>query len=207
MISLVSRDLRKTVARFQQELGQRPGLARPDLTLITDPPARDARDQRDERPTTDGSAPASGNGMSSSGNGEWPSGTIKWFDVRKGFGFIEREGASDVFVHFSAIEGDGYRRLEEGQQVEFEVGPGRTRRAGQAGARPRRRLTRPPYALAVDRLRAILLLRSGLALFLFGVGVVLLVTGSVVFGVFALVAAAVNVTLIVVIARKARHPG
>jgi CspA family cold shock protein len=57
--------------------------------------------------------------------GEWPSGTIKWFDARKGFGFIEREGNSDVFVHFSAIEGSGYRRLEEGQQVEFEVGPGR----------------------------------------------------------------------------------
>ena len=124
VISLVSRDLRKTVARFQQELGQRPGLARPDLTLITDPPARDARDQRDDRPTTNGSAPASRR-TPSSGNGAWPSGTIKWFDVRKGFGFIEREGASDVFVHFSAIEGDGYRRLEEGQQVEFEVGPGR----------------------------------------------------------------------------------
>ena len=57
--------------------------------------------------------------------GDRPSGTIKWFDSRKGFGFIEREGASDVFVHFSAIEGDGDRRLEEGQAVEFEVGPGR----------------------------------------------------------------------------------
>jgi CspA family cold shock protein len=125
VISLVSRDLRKAVARFQQELGQRPGLARPDLTLITDPPTRETRDQRDERPTTNGSAPASGDGTPSSGNGAWPSGTIKWFDDRKGFGFIEREGASDVFVHFSAIEGDGYRRLEEGQQVEFEVGPGR----------------------------------------------------------------------------------
>jgi len=56
----------------------------------------------------------------------------------------------------------------------------------------------------VDRLRAILLLRAGLALFLFGLGVVLLVTGSVVFGVFALVASLVNAALIVVIARKAR---
>jgi uncharacterized membrane protein len=59
----------------------------------------------------------------------------------------------------------------------------------------------------VDRLRAILLLRSGLALFLFVLGVVLLATGSVVFGVFAVAAAAVNATLIVVLARKARHPG
>ena len=56
----------------------------------------------------------------------------------------------------------------------------------------------------MDRLRAILLLRAGLALFLFGLGVVLLVTGSVVFGVFALVASLVNAALIVVIARKAR---
>ena len=57
------------------------------------------------------------------------------------------------------------------------------------------------------RLRAILLLRGALALFFLALGVVLLVTGSVVFGVFALVAAAVNVTLIVVIARKARQTG
>ena len=52
-------------------------------------------------------------------------GTVKWFNEGKGFGFIERAGDSDVFVHFSAIEGDGFRRLEEGQQVEFQVGPGR----------------------------------------------------------------------------------
>ena len=57
----------------------------------------------------------------------------------------------------------------------------------------------------MGRLRAILLLRSGLALFLFGLGVVLLATGSVVFGVFAVVAAIVNASLIVVIARKARR--
>ena len=206
MISLVSPRPAQGGGALQQELGQRPGSPAPTSTLITDPPARDARDQRDERPTTNGAPLSSGNGTPSSGNGEWPSGTIKWFDARKGFGFIERDGDSDVFVHFSAIEGDGYRRLEEGQQVEFEVGPGRRGEQAKQGARPRRRLTRPPYALAVDRLRAILLLRSGLALFLFGVGVVLLATGSVVFGVFALVAASVNVTLIVVIARKARHP-
>jgi superfamily II DNA/RNA helicase/cold shock CspA family protein len=116
VVSLVSRDQRKAVARFQQELGQRPGLARPDLTLLSDPPARDVREDRAPRPSN-AAVPAR--------DGDWPSGTIKWFDARKGFGFIERDGASDVFVHFSAIEGDGYRRLEEGQQVEFEVGPGR----------------------------------------------------------------------------------
>jgi CspA family cold shock protein len=52
-------------------------------------------------------------------------GTVKWFNSEKGFGFIAREGGDDVFVHFSAIEGTGYKSLEEGQQVEFEVGPGR----------------------------------------------------------------------------------
>jgi CspA family cold shock protein len=52
-------------------------------------------------------------------------GTVKWFNNEKGFGFIEREGEPDVFVHFSAIEGTGYRGLEEGQKVEFEVGAGK----------------------------------------------------------------------------------
>ncbi len=52
-------------------------------------------------------------------------GTVKWFNGTKGFGFIAREGAPDVFVHYSAIQGSGYRSLEEGQKVEFtlEQGP------------------------------------------------------------------------------------
>ncbi len=52
-------------------------------------------------------------------------GTVKWFNAEKGYGFISREGGKDVFVHFSAIQGNGYRTLEEGQKVEFEVGPGK----------------------------------------------------------------------------------
>ncbi len=51
-------------------------------------------------------------------------GTVKWFNPEKGYGFISREDGPDVFVHFSAIEGEGYRNLEEGQQVEFEVTEG-----------------------------------------------------------------------------------
>ena len=51
--------------------------------------------------------------------------TVKWFNSEKGFGFIQREGGDDVFVHFSAIQGDGYRSLEDGQRVEFDVAPGR----------------------------------------------------------------------------------
>ncbi|AQM40802.1 MULTISPECIES: cold-shock protein CspD [Staphylococcus] len=48
-------------------------------------------------------------------------GTVKWFNSEKGFGFIEVEGGNDVFVHFSAINQDGYKSLEEGQAVEFEI--------------------------------------------------------------------------------------
>jgi CspA family cold shock protein len=52
-------------------------------------------------------------------------GTVKFFNAEKGFGFISREGADDVFVHYSNISGDGYKSLDEGQLVEFDVGPGR----------------------------------------------------------------------------------
>jgi CspA family cold shock protein len=52
-------------------------------------------------------------------------GTVKFFNAEKGFGFISREQGDDVFVHFSAIQGTGYKTLEEGQRVEFDVGPGR----------------------------------------------------------------------------------
>jgi CspA family cold shock protein len=51
-------------------------------------------------------------------------GTVKWFNAEKGYGFISREGGSDLFVHYSAIQGNGYRTLEEGQSVEFEVTQG-----------------------------------------------------------------------------------
>ena len=58
-------------------------------------------------------------------NKKLATGTVKFFNAEKGFGFISREGGDDVFVHFSAIQGSGYRTLEEGQQVEFDIGPGR----------------------------------------------------------------------------------
>lgn len=51
-------------------------------------------------------------------------GTVKWFNAEKGFGFIEREDGDDVFVHFSGINAEGYKSLEEGQEVEFEITEG-----------------------------------------------------------------------------------
>jgi CspA family cold shock protein len=65
-----------------------------------------------------------------SGKGKSPmseertTGTVKWFNAQKGFGFIEREGAPDVFVHHSSIQGDGYRELTEGERVAFVVTQG-----------------------------------------------------------------------------------
>lgn len=54
-----------------------------------------------------------------------PTGTVKFFNSDRGFGFISREQGDDVFVHYSNIEGSGYRSLTEGQQVEFDLAPGR----------------------------------------------------------------------------------
>jgi len=51
-------------------------------------------------------------------------GTVKWFNANKGYGFIERASGDDVFVHYNAIVGEGYRNLEEGQRVEFTVAQG-----------------------------------------------------------------------------------
>jgi len=53
--------------------------------------------------------------------GEQITGTVKWFNGSKGYGFIARDGGDDVFVHYSAISGEGFRNLDEGDQVEFEV--------------------------------------------------------------------------------------
>lgn len=52
-------------------------------------------------------------------------GTVKWFNDRKGYGFIAIDGGEDVFVHHSAIQGDGFKTLSEGEAVEFEVAPGK----------------------------------------------------------------------------------
>ncbi len=53
-----------------------------------------------------------------------PRGKVKWFNNSKGYGFIQQEDGTDIFVHFSAIQGEGYKTLEEGQPVEFEITQG-----------------------------------------------------------------------------------
>jgi CspA family cold shock protein len=53
-----------------------------------------------------------------------PKGRVKWFNDKKGYGFLERDEGDDVFVHYSAIEGEGFRTLYEGQEVEFEITDG-----------------------------------------------------------------------------------
>jgi cold shock protein len=62
-------------------------------------------------------------------------GTVKWFSSEKGYGFISQEDGPDVFVHFSSIQGDGYRNLEENQRVEFEITQG-PKGAQAANVRP-----------------------------------------------------------------------
>ena len=63
-------------------------------------------------------------------------GTVKWFDERKGFGFITAEGGEDLFVHHSSIQQEGFKTLEEGESVEFDIAPGRK---GQQAVNVRRK--------------------------------------------------------------------
>ncbi|MGB4592241.1 MAG: cold-shock protein [Coriobacteriia bacterium] len=62
-------------------------------------------------------------------------GTVKWFNADKGYGFISHEGGDDVFVHFSAIQGDGFKSLDEGQAVEFEITDGQNGKKQAANVR------------------------------------------------------------------------
>jgi cold shock protein len=73
-----------------------------------------------------------------------PTGTVKWFDSKKGFGFILNEQGQDVFVHFSSIEGEGFRSLKDGEKVDYEQVAGAK---GLSAANVKRLAPRPPKAV------------------------------------------------------------
>ncbi len=117
VVSFVGRQQAREAAPLQRALGMPSGLSAPDrdaLTSIT-PSAVNSRD-----PVT---APVSF--TEPKPDTTTARGAIKWFDARKGFGFIERHDGPDLFVHCSSIEGGGNQRLDVGQLVGYEVGPGR----------------------------------------------------------------------------------
>ena len=147
VVSLVGRDEVREATRFQRTLGLAQGVGNPDrsaLAAITPDAVRErtapanAAPNGHGGPRSEGRAKPAAEALSPSvsahstpdrsvrsSTGSTPSGTVKWFDVRKGFGFIERQGGPDVFVHISDIEGAPGARLREGQLVEFELGNGR----------------------------------------------------------------------------------
>ena len=116
VVSLIGDDQAGDVASLQRALGFRPGVT----PVTTDALAVLTPDARNRAHTPTAPTPST-----PSAAGDTPNGSIKWFDARKGFGFIERSDGDDIFVHVSAIAGGAHKRLEEGQQVEFDVGPGR----------------------------------------------------------------------------------
>jgi len=59
------------------------------------------------------------------GDNKVPRGVVKWFNVEKGYGFIQQDQGSDIFVHYTGIKGEGFRKLEEGQAIEFEITEGK----------------------------------------------------------------------------------
>jgi superfamily II DNA/RNA helicase len=121
VVSLVSPDQERDVARFQRAVGQRTNLGTPSATSLLERPTTRSQDASSESTTAQGTKTLS----TKQRNSTMATGTVKWFNSEKGFGFISREGGDDVFVHFSAIEGTGYKSLDEGAKVEFEVGPGK----------------------------------------------------------------------------------
>ncbi len=126
VVSFVGSQQAREAAQLQQALGMPRGLERPDrdaLASITP----DAVNRRDPVKPRASAAVASPRRPSRRRAATTPRnrGAIKWFDAKKGFGFIERPDGNDLFVHFSSIEGGLAQRLTEGQLVDYEVGPGR----------------------------------------------------------------------------------
>jgi superfamily II DNA/RNA helicase/cold shock CspA family protein len=120
VVTFVARLQARDAAHLQRAIGVRTGLASPDRDALTSV-TPDAVKRRASAPTAPAVTHVAVEDASGSGRGR---GAIKWFDPRKGFGFIERHDGDDLFVHCSAIEGGRDQRLDEGQAVDFEIGPG-----------------------------------------------------------------------------------
>jgi superfamily II DNA/RNA helicase/cold shock CspA family protein len=141
IVSFVPRDQRRDAAKFQRLLGLPSGLTAPDASVL----ARDAVPAERVSSPERGRIPASVAAVASAPSvddavefeplpADAPQGTIKWYDTRRGFGFIARGDADDVFVHGTSFEGVSPKRLREGQRVEFVLRPGRK---GEEAARVR----------------------------------------------------------------------
>ncbi len=132
VVSLIGGEQAKDTQRMQRALGLPVGIGAPNVGVLPagvavitrTRPTRAPEVRRDETNQPLGRQRRNGYAPTPRSN-TVATGTVKWFNAEKGFGFIAREGADDVFVHFSAIQGTGYKSLEEGQQVEFDVAPGR----------------------------------------------------------------------------------
>ncbi|MEM9464096.1 MAG: DEAD/DEAH box helicase [Actinomycetota bacterium] len=114
VVSLVQPDQAKDVRRIQKAVGITGSITEPDTGSLAVA----------DRPLTKNSK-RTRHVVRSNEEGNTMQGTVKFFNNEKGFGFISREGGSDVFVHFSNIAGDGFKSLEEGDTVEFDIGPGK----------------------------------------------------------------------------------
>jgi len=133
VVSLVDRAQARDVAAMQRRLELPIGLSAPDATSVATVARRPAtrsgstspRQVSDPSTQDRQSRNSNTRNQQTSRSNAMATGTVKWFNAEKGFGFIAREGGDDVFVHFSAIQGSGYRSLEEGQKVEFDTAPGR----------------------------------------------------------------------------------
>ncbi|MEM7091653.1 MAG: DEAD/DEAH box helicase [Actinomycetota bacterium] len=129
VVSLIQPDQVKETRSLQRAVGLDHQILDPDTTRLTQrderrPAARTSHRQERARSNRAGTAKRARPTVELR-KGNTMRGTVKFFNSEKGFGFISREGGDDVFVHFSNIAGDGFKSLEEGQEVDFEIGEGR----------------------------------------------------------------------------------
>ena len=129
VVSFVSHSDRRAVDRMQRALDMRAPITSPDIEALGKVARQPVVEQiRHSQPVASRRKSRSRSDLSAARKQKraaMPQGTVKFFNTEKGFGFISREGGDDIFVHYSNIAGDGYKSLDEGQRVEFDIAPGR----------------------------------------------------------------------------------